>query len=272
MTNTHLRIISALILTAIFTVAFMLGRVGLFSLLLVTGVIIIDEFMAKMIKVRRFSFNYFFSMASFCTLILYIQFIDNNNEYFEYLFKTGALINFAFLIYLFFEKMDSQTFISALRKNSYIVGFIFLTYLSSILYIVNQTNWTYLILLLFLVNFTVDTGAWFFGRRYGNKKIWPAVSPKKTINGAIGGSILSVVISSAFSFYFIDKLNFIIILSIFSLTVLAQLGDFFESKLKRQVGVKDSSNLIPGHGGIYDRIDSLVFIAPFYAIMVSKLY
>ena len=126
--------------------------------------------------------------------------------------------------------------------------------------------------LLLAFNFSVDTGAWFFGRRFGNKKLWPSISPKKTINGAIGGSTLSVIVAGSISYFALGRLSFGIILAFLLLSCIAQLGDLIESKLKRQAGIKDSSNLIPGHGGIYDRVDSLIFVAPFYVVVLKLFY
>ncbi len=122
-----------------------------------------------------------------------------------------------------------------------------------------------------LVNFLADTGAWFFGKNFGNTKLWPTISPKKTRAGAIGGAFTSVVLSSLFIYFVFNKLNLFIIVSLLILAIFAQIGDLIESKLKRQFDVKDSSNLIPGHGGIYDRLDSLLFVAPFYVMMVKYL-
>ena len=272
MTNTQLRIISATVLALIFAIALAFGKSGVLILLFVTGLILIDEFIVKMFKLKRISFNYIASVFSFVGAMVYLQFIDNSSEYFSYFIQTGLALNLAFLVYLFFEKMESRIFVSFLKSNAFIIGLYFLAPLVSILYLINKDDWMNFIVLMFVINFSVDTGAWFFGSKFGNKKIWPTVSPKKTINGAIGGSIFSLIVSSIFSYTVFNKLNLQIISFIFLLTVFAQLGDFFESKLKRQIGVKDSSNLIPGHGGIYDRVDSLIFIAPLYAIMIWNFY
>jgi phosphatidate cytidylyltransferase len=91
------------------------------------------------------------------------------------------------------------------------------------------------------------------------------VSPKKTIEGLIGGVFFSVLATSLYWNYFIEELD---ALTVFFFTVIAccsQVGDLAQSKLKRQFEIKDSSSLIPGHGGVYDRVDSLMFVAPLYA-------
>ena len=116
----------------------------------------------------------------------------------------------------------------------------------------------------------VDTGAWFFGKNFGKRKLWPKISPNKTLMGLIGGVLTSLVISNICIYFMFDTFKIELVLSIAALGLFAQIGDLIESKMKRQLGVKDSSNLIPGHGGIYDRIDSLIFIAPFFAIMIKN--
>lgn len=120
------------------------------------------------------------------------------------------------------------------------------------------------ILLVLLSAFASDTGAYYAGLLFGKQKIWPKVSPKKTWIGSLGGLVACLGLNIIFGFI-LDKNN---LLNYFLLGILlnlgAQLGDFFESALKRKLGIKDSSNLLPGHGGILDRIDSLLFILPIY--------
>jgi len=113
-----------------------------------------------------------------------------------------------------------------------------------------------MLLILFATVWSGDIFAYIFGKSLGRKKLSQRISPKKTVEGALGGAIGSIIVGSLVAFYFGYKLALIpIILSAF----LMQVGDLFESFIKRQVKVKDSSNIIPGHGGILDRIDALIF-------------
>jgi phosphatidate cytidylyltransferase len=108
----------------------------------------------------------------------------------------------------------------------------------------------------------VDVGAYFFGRAIGGPKIAPSISPSKTWAGLLGGIVgasLIVLIYVHFGFSRISLVN-IVLFGAF-VAVIAQTGDFFESWMKRRAGVKDSSNLIPGHGGLFDRVDGLLAIA-----------
>ncbi len=110
-----------------------------------------------------------------------------------------------------------------------------------------------------------DIGAFFVGKSIGGPKVWPAVSPKKTWSGAIGG-ILSAIGAGLLFFYF-GRLPLELALASGLLSVVAQAGDFFESFLKRRAGVKDSGDLLPGHGGVMDRLDGLVPVAPLVALL-----
>ena len=111
-----------------------------------------------------------------------------------------------------------------------------------------------------------DIGAYAAGRAVGGPKLWPAVSPKKTWAGLVGG----VVLASLFAAFMHKAYGLPLRLTLATpvLAVVAQAGDFYESWLKRRAGVKDSGNILPGHGGIMDRLDGLVPVAPIAAFLV----
>ena len=119
-----------------------------------------------------------------------------------------------------------------------------------------------LIYALFIVWFT-DSGAYFTGRKIGKRKLWPEISPNKTVEGFIGGIAWAIAMGLIFN-YFIDMERPILL--IIGVTIIAsvfgQMGDLVESALKRHFNVKDSGNILPGHGGILDRFDSILFVMP----------
>lgn len=121
-------------------------------------------------------------------------------------------------------------------------------------------EWVFFVLLSVMA---CDTAAYFTGTSLGRHKLYPAVSPKKSIEGALGGVAGSVAAALVVKFTFFPVLGVLdcLVLGIF-LSVAGQLGDLFESLLKRSFDVKDSGSLIPGHGGILDRLDSLLFTFP----------
>lgn len=121
--------------------------------------------------------------------------------------------------------------------------------------------------LIFIIAFATDTCAYFVGYAFGKHKLIPKVSPKKTIEGSIGGILGSTLICLAFGYYFNIDLKVIVILGFLG-SIVAQVGDLFASSVKRYVGIKDYGKLIPGHGGILDRFDSVILVAPFvYSII-----
>jgi phosphatidate cytidylyltransferase len=117
-------------------------------------------------------------------------------------------------------------------------------------------GWTALMLVL-LVVWVTDIGGYFAGRGIGGPKLWPRVSPNKTWAGAIGGFVASVVIAAGFAAFDLGRTGPLLVLGSV-LSIASQLGDLFESAVKRRFGVKDSSHIIPGHGGLLDRLDGFV--------------
>lgn len=119
---------------------------------------------------------------------------------------------------------------------------------------------------LFVV-WATDIGAYMIGRKYGVHKLWPDISPNKTVEGAIGGIISAVVVAIIFLIVYPGKLYFghssiIMVLLTIVLSIVGQFGDLVESAIKRHYGVKDSGKMLPGHGGILDRFDSMLFVFP----------
>ncbi len=116
---------------------------------------------------------------------------------------------------------------------------------------------------LFAAIWIIDTAAYYVGVKRGRDKLSPAISPNKTVQGFFGGFLGAVLAAGIFSVIFLKEVGFVgLILPAMVIAFFGQLGDLVESIFKREMGVKDSSNLIPGHGGILDRFDSLVFAAP----------
>ncbi|MEH7471344.1 CDP-archaeol synthase, partial [Priestia megaterium] len=113
-------------------------------------------------------------------------------------------------------------------------------------------------------------GAYFIGRAMGKRKLWPEISPNKTIEGFVGGVVCAIVVAVVFKLLanidqtMIELLVIGIIVSLFG-----QMGDLVQSAFKRHYGVKDSGKILPGHGGILDRFDSLMFIMPILAFLLS---
>ena len=122
---------------------------------------------------------------------------------------------------------------------------------------------TDLLLLFFIVIFGSDAGAYFAGRAFGKHKLAPAISPGKTVEGLIGGIVAAAGLAALCTFVFFPELPYIFSIPLaVVMAVVGVLGDLAESAMKRGAGTKDAANILPGHGGLLDRLDSLLFNAP----------
>jgi phosphatidate cytidylyltransferase len=138
--------------------------------------------------------------------------------------------------------------------------------LASVVVRLDQSYGFVALILILLVVWATDIGGYFAGRGIGGPKLWPRVSPKKTWAGAIGGFAASLVVAAGFAALGFGKTGPMLLLGA-ALSSASQLGDLFESAVKRRFGVKDSSHLIPGHGGLLDRLDGYVA-----AVVVAAIF
>ena len=131
----------------------------------------------------------------------------------------------------------------------------------------NGSHW---LLWMFVLVWGVDVGAYFAGRRFGQRKLAPAISPGKTWGGVAGGALLSLMVCGA-ALALVGVLDVRWVFLIGVLVTISVIGDLFESLLKRASGVKDSGTLLPGHGGVLDRIDSVLAVLPIFALVLTYL-
>ncbi|RYG53039.1 MAG: phosphatidate cytidylyltransferase [Chitinophagaceae bacterium] len=127
------------------------------------------------------------------------------------------------------------------------------------------------LLCIFVLIWANDTFAFLFGKGFGKRKLFERVSPKKTVEGFIGGWLMALVFSVMVALYLAQEpvFKWMVIATIVSF--FGTIGDLIESKFKRSAGVKDSGNIMPGHGGILDRLDSIIFVAPFVFLFYQIL-
>lgn len=144
-------------------------------------------------------------------------------------------------------------------------------------YAVGALAGTVLVMFPIAVTWATDTGAYAFGRMFGRHKLIPAVSPAKTVEGAIGGLLVAILGAWIYAEFLLKPFAQLglspigIVIFGIAIGIFGQLGDLAESLLKRDAGVKDSSKLLPGHGGILDRFDSLLFVLPVAFVLLSSL-
>ncbi len=183
-----------------------------------------------------------------------------SSENFIFGFLTTSILYFIYaviMILVYHKDLDlgKIAFVYALPVP-FALAFCFLSV------IINHDNGIYYLLLLLNFSSICDMGAYFVGVTMGKHKLCPEISPKKTVEGAIGGIVSSIVFTVIISLLF-GKFNIVVLLLTIPFCILGMIGDLFASAIKRSVGLKDYSNLIPGHGGIMDRLDSIIMIAPF---------
>ncbi len=164
--------------------------------------------------------------------------------------------------------MGAAMFVAAFDRSVKLAAGVFYAGLPAlaIVYLREIDNGILIVFWTLALVWATDIGAYFSGRAIGGPKLAPNYSPNKTWAGLIGGVILTAAISYYLHLYW-DLPFFFILLSI-PLAVLAQIGDLFESWLKRKAGAKDSGTIFPGHGGVMDRIDGLIPVAPVVAVLM----
>lgn len=192
---------------------------------------------------------------------------------FDYtLLGATLLISFRCIYFLFNEK---QYKIETVGKYLFLLGYIILPFIiiTKIPFGVKGYN-PKIIIGIFILIWTNDTFAYIVGKSIGKHKLYEKISPKKTIEGFIGGIIFAVIASYLIATYYIEGkeiaqfiwLGFALIVGIFG-----TIGDLIESKFKRIANVKDSGTIMPGHGGVLDRLDSVIFVAPFIFLFYQIL-
>ncbi len=223
-------------------VAFILALIGLFELI-------------RMYKPRAIFVYMLFSILFLVGLIYPSELINIFNLSFD---KGDILLLLGlFLLSLTVFTKNKFTFNDA--------GFLLITtmYIGLSFYYlieVRSAGLNYLLFILFII-WSTDSGAYFFGKAYGKKKLWPEISPNKTIGGALGGIVMAVLVSVLFqAVYPFDFSILVVILYALLISIVGQVGDLVASGFKRHYDIKDAGNLFPGHGGVLDRLDSLIFV------------
>ncbi len=175
------------------------------------------------------------------------------------------------LISMFHFKSDPAVLRVIVRQ---LQGIIYIPVLLSFLILIraSDSGMTWIFLLMAIV-FAGDTSAYYVGSYWGRHKLSPAISPAKTIEGSAGGIAANLAVGAIGKALFFPDLPWAIsILFFIAVGAAGQMGDLFESEIKRFSGIKDSSNILPGHGGILDRIDALLFASPVAYVFIRFIF
>jgi len=192
-------------------------------------------------------------------------------SYIMYFFPSLPMIEYFFLLTLVIIILKNSNYKEALSRIS---AAFFLTHYALLLRygrsIINEKGALFFLSSISLIWF-YDIFAFYFGCRFGRHKIAPNISPKKSFEGFFAGIFFSTLASIVLIWYFLNSSLLLAIIMGILAGILGHIGDIFESSWKRKASLKDSSNLIPGHGGIWDRVDGMILLLPAYIFIIKLL-
>lgn len=263
------RVLSAIIMILIFVPLLFVGGLlfSIFMTILALGA------MHELMKIRekKKEFPTLIKVMSYL-MIIFSSIITYNQNIFSYT-MSYQLISFIVLIFLLPILLKDKKMDYNINDALYIVGsLLFINIAFNLILVIRNYSLNYLIYLL-LITVITDTFALITGSYIGKNKLAPKISPNKTIEGFIGGVLMGTFVATVFYYTVIDG-NISIVILLFTtlfLSVVGQLGDLVFSSIKRTYDVKDFSNLIPGHGGILDRFDSLIFVTLAFILVMGLI-
>jgi len=263
------RVLSAIILLAIFIPLLLIGGLPYSTLMLFIALLALHEILN--IRKTKKEFPFFVELCAYI-LVAFITFNNFGSKDLSFImdYRLMSIIMCVFLSPMVFIN-DSKKY--NLNDALFLVSSTLFVGLSFNLLILLRNFSLEYVIYLFIIATITDTFAYITGKYIGKNKLAPLISPKKTIEGLIGGTIMGVVAGVILYITIIDPVIDlgIIIFVTTCLSLIGQLGDLIFSAIKRYYGVKDFSNLIPGHGGILDRLDSIVFIVLGFILFLAVL-
>lgn len=261
------RVVSAIVIALIFIPFLLMGGIYFTIFMTIIGMGGLYELMHIRETKKKIPF-----VMKVIAYVMVAVLIINNSKAIDFQYNLDYRLVSA-IIFLFLSPMvfinDSKKY--NLNDALFLVGSVVFIGLSFNLLVVTRNFDFAYIIYLFLITIITDTFALFTGMLIGKHKLAPEISPKKTIEGAIGGTVMGTIVASLFYVTVISKtvpLIFVILITAI-LTGIGQIGDLSFSAIKRYYGQKDFSDLIPGHGGILDRFDSLVFVVLAFILVLG---
>ena len=261
MRNLLRRSFSGIVYILIFISAILYSKESYIALISLFGFIAIWEF-SKMITLKNYAAYLFFPLLLFLMMKRQDNFVVSG-------ILAITIISSLYLIYQLYAKKEIQ-FSNDRSKLGITIRYVIFSMCFLILLPFYENSFhPYLMISILSIIWVNDSFAFLVGKNFGKNKLFPSVSPKKTIEGLLGGLVFSLLAGLLISKFNSDfsMLNWLTISVIVSL--IGTVGDLVESKFKRQANIKDSGNIMPGHGGILDRLDSLLFAAPFVYLYIN---
>lgn len=260
------RALAGFIYISLFVSAALIGKYVLFSLFLILGIICLYEVQKLLI---------FSNILAYIVLIITLSsftFLNLNDTFLFFLMLITILIKFLLLADLFFSKQ-----IPVFNKKKHLITLLYIipSFLFLLLIPISFDNYEPWLLIGFLLIMWVnDSFAYLIGKHFGRNKLFERISPKKTVEGFVGGFVFGLIVSFFIANWSKNLNQYEWMLMALIISIAGSLGDLVQSRFKRLAEVKDSGNLIPGHGGIFDRMDSTLFSSTFvfaYLFMMNHV-
>ena len=252
----------------------------IYAVLFITAILYSKESYIVLISLFGFiSIREFLILLKFNNIIIYILFVGliylpfsslDSSVLIDVLLVLSISGSIQLLVNLFIKKKNYPS--NTIQKLDISIRYLLLSFAFLILLpFINGGYEASVILSLIIFIWVNDSFAFFVGKNLGKRKLFESVSPKKTIEGFLGGAFFTLITAFLVSYFcdFLSLTNLLVISLIAS--ILGTIGDLVESKFKRQANTKDSGTIMPGHGGILDRLDSLLFVAPFVYLYIHYL-
>ncbi len=261
------RVLSAIVAFLIFIPIFLIGGTLFNVAFYIVTILGIREFM----KIRDKKIPDFIRFIVYLLItLIYFSNTLNNDLSFNIDYR---LISSLFIVILLPVVLYHDDKVYGVLDAFYLLGgLLFLSFSMSLFYLYRSIGLNLLVYLL-IITIITDSYAYFIGRLIGKNKLLEVISPNKTLEGTIGGSLVGTFVGVMYYITFVSNtVNIfkLIIISLF-LSIVGQLGDLFFSAIKRKYNIKDFSNIMPGHGGILDRLDSIIFVMLAFTFIITKL-
>lgn len=254
------RIVPGLLIAGLWLLLLIVGTVPIFNVVIVLAVFLGGDEFIRMTTVPVTSLDRFFLNCIITIPAIVVSFSPDTSHLMAALLGAFGLA-VSYSLYRYRVLADCFQLLSRLGFGLFYVG-VLAAFLILLRALPEGASW---VLIASAITASSDSGAYFVGKKLGRRKLCPNISPNKTVEGAVGGIVSAVIMALLFAVVLLPSFNvFNLIVVSIVLTVVGIAGDLTESIIKRGTGTKDSGSFLAGHGGILDRVDSLLFVAPVF--------